>query len=126
MKQYTSVDEYLADLDQLRLEQVNLIRTIIKNTLQVTEHVKWNALSYVYEGVDRITFNTHGKDIKVLIHMGATKKEDKTAQPVMSDPAGLIKWNSNIRGTIVFESLKDIAAKRSMFEDILSRWSRLS
>lgn len=122
MKKYSTVIEFLADLEPSERDQVEALRKIIMSNLDVTEHVKWNAPSYVFDGEDRITFNTHGDEIKILIHMGATRKEDKNAKPILEDPAGIIKWNSNIRGTISFKDMDDIINKHPAFVDILKRW----
>lgn len=122
MKKYTTVSEYLADLAPDMRDAVNTLRKIILDSADVTEHIKWNAPSYIYENEDRITFNTHSDDIKILIHMGATQKEDKKAMPILDDPVGIITWNSNIRGTVTFMDMDDVMAKKSDFIDVLKRW----
>jgi uncharacterized protein YdeI (YjbR/CyaY-like superfamily) len=126
MKQYKDVAEFLNDADSERRMQIDALRQLIMATIPVTEHIKWNAPSYVYNGEDRVTFNTHGTDIKILIHMGATTKEDKLATPVLSDEADIVNWNSNIRGTISFESMADIRKKKPAFIDVLTRWVEIS
>ncbi|HMI09972.1 MAG TPA: DUF1801 domain-containing protein [Candidatus Saccharimonadales bacterium] len=122
MKTYTTVSEFLDDLDTGKRRQVEALRKIILDCVPVTEHVKWNSPSYVYKDEDRITFNLHGDDIKILIHMGATRKEDKKAKPIMDDETGLIKWSSNMRGIIAFKDMDDLTAKKQDFENILQRW----
>jgi len=122
MKKYENVVDFLNDLDEDKRKQVDCLRQIIADSIPVNEHIKWNAPSYVYDGEDRVTFNMHGEDIKILIHMGATKKEDKNAKPVLDDTAGIVRWNSNIRGTVPFESMEDILIKRLDFVDLLKRW----
>lgn len=91
-------------------------------TLQ--EHIKWNAPSYVINGEDRITFNLMNKEglVKLVFHMGATRKEDKKAEPVMNDKSGLIEGNSNIRGMLIFQDLQDIQAKREEISKIVKQW----
>ena len=126
MKTYTTVPEFLEDLDIGKRRQVEALRKIILDCVSVTEHIKWNSPSYVYKDEDRITFNVHGNDIKILIHMGATRKEDKQATPIMNDETDLIKWSSNIRGIVAFKDIDDIAAKKSDFENILHNWLKIS
>jgi len=58
----------------------------------------------------------------LLIHMGATRKETKKADPIMNDETGLIKWNSDIRGTLTFSSLDGIAGSQADITKILSAW----
>ena len=122
MKKYSDVNEFLDDLDDETRKQVNALREIIIASIPVTEHIKWNAPSYVFDGEDRITFNVRGTTIKILIHMGATRPEDKSAKPVLADKTGIIKWQSNIRGIIEFEGVDDISFQRNDFVDILKRW----
>lgn len=68
----------------------------------------------------------HGESIKILIHMGATRKENKKSKPILSDETGLIAWKSDIRGIISFTDASDIEAKQRDFEGILKRWLKIS
>ena len=65
-------------LDDDTREQVQLLRDIIGSLdADLTEHVKWNAPSYVFDGEDRITMNLRNKQglVKLVLHMGATRPE---------------------------------------------------
>lgn len=121
MKKYTEITEFLDDLDKDTVEQVAVLRNIILANVPVTEHIKWNSPSYVYHDEDRITFSIRGS-IKVILHMGATRPEDKSAAPILEDKTGLVKWNSNIRGTVEFKSMDDIESKQSDFINVLKKW----
>ena len=127
MKTYTTTDDFLADLSPERRSQVEAICTIIKTTSpELSEHIKWNSPSYVLDGEDRITLNAHYPDrIVVVIHMGGTRKEDKKGIPVLQDTSELIKWSSDIRGAISFESADDIEEKRDAFVSIIQRWLKI-
>jgi len=124
MNKYLTVDEFLNDLNEDRRQQVEALRTIIKTVnSDLTEHIKWNSPSYILDGEDRITFNMHyPNQTMVLLHMGATRKENKKADPIMNDTTGLIKWNSDIRGTLAFSSLDDIANSQADITKVLSAW----
>jgi len=124
MNKYVTVDEFLNDLTEDRRQQVETLRAIIKNVnSDLTEHIKWNSPSYILDGEDRITFNMHYPDqTMILLHMGATRKENKKADPIMNDTTGLIKWNSDIRGTLAFSSLDDIANSQADITKALSAW----
>jgi len=124
MNKYLTVDEFLNDLTDDRRQQVEALRSIIKAVNpELTEHIKWNSPSYVLDGEDRITFNMHYPDqTMLLVHMGATRKETKKADPIMKDETGLIKWNSDIRGTLAFRSLGDIAQSEANITKLLSAW----
>ena len=121
---YTSVDEFLSELSDDRRQQVEALRTIIKNiNPNLTEHIKWNSPSYVLDGEDRITFNMHYSDqTMILIHMGATRKEDKKGTPILSEDFGLVKWNSDIRGTLSFRTLDEIAVNKDKIITLLKNW----
>lgn len=125
MQRYKSLDEFFANQTPEKLEQVNALRKIIleiEPTLM--ENLKWNAPNYVYKGQDRITFNLMNKQgqVKLLIHMGATRKESKSAQPVLDNDEGIVEWSSDIRGTLTFTDLEDIASKKILLKRIIERW----
>lgn len=125
MKKYATVPEFLADLDATKLEQVEALRQVINEAHPgLSEHIKWNSPSFVLDGEDRVTFNLKNKENKVqlVLHMGATRPEDKKAPPVMQDDTGLISWQSDIRGALTFDDTADVAAKRETVRDIIGRW----
>ncbi len=108
MQKYKTVEEFLEDLSEDKRLQVDTLRDIILGTeSQLEEHIKWNAPSYVLDGEDRITFNLMNKQgvVKLVFHMGATRKEDKKGAPIMQDDSGLIEWSSDIRGTVTVTSI---------------------
>jgi hypothetical protein len=111
MQKYKTVEEFLGDLNEDKRLQVDTLRNLIFDTEpQLKEHIKWNAPSYVLDGEDRITFNLMNKQgfVKLVLHMGASRKEDKKSVPIMQDESGLIEWSSDIRGMITFSSIDDL------------------
>ncbi len=125
MQKYTDIPQFLADLDPVKKVQVELLRSIItKAHSGLTEHIKWNAPSYVLDGEDRITFNLVNKEnvVNLILHMGVTRKEDKKGAPVMTDDKGLVAWQSDIRGILTFTDLDDIKAKQSDITYVISDW----
>ena len=124
MKKYLAVDEFLANLTEDRRQQVNALRQIISSVNKdLSEHIKWNSPSYIYNGEDRLTFNMHYPDKTILLlHMGATRKEDRRSKPIMNDESGLIIWNSNIRGTLSFSTLDEIENHTPHIEKIIAQW----
>jgi hypothetical protein len=128
MTKYKTVTEFLADLPPEKREQVELLRRhISKVEPKLIESIKWNAPNYSYEGVDRITFNLQNKErvVQIIIHKGAVEKEDKKAEPILKDESGLIKWNSNIRGTLSFASIKNIEDNAQELTHIIENWLKL-
>ena len=125
MQKYKTVDEFLGSLDSDKKAQVEALRKIILDSSPgLEEHIKWNAPSYIYEGEDRITFNTLNKQgvVNIVLHMGALRKEDKKAAPILHDTTGLISWSSDIRGMIRFENIKDVQAKSEKLSTVLKQW----
>ncbi len=128
MYKYTSVDEYLSGLDDDRKSLVEELRKyILAEAPYLTERIKWNAPSYIKDGEDRITFNTMNKEqvVKLVFHMGATKKEDKKAQPILKD-AYLVEWVSDIRGYMTFNSLEDVYSHEDEIKRTIREWMSLS
>jgi hypothetical protein len=64
--------------------------------------------------------------VKVIIHLGASSKEDKSGKPILDDASGIVVWNSDIRGTINFESFDDIQTKSVQFKKIITDWVALN
>lgn len=127
MEKYKTVDDYLNGLDSERQLQIEKLRHFILDEAPLlTEHIKWNALSYVKNGEDRITFNTVNKEqvVKLVFHMGATKKEDKNGLPILKD-AALIEWASDIRGYMTFKNLQEIISNEKEIRQIVREWLAL-
>ena len=125
MQQYKTVSEFMDSLSQDKKTQVEALRSIIKHAdADLEEHIKWNAPSYTLDGEDRITFNLVNKQglVKVILHMGATRKEDKKAGPVMADDSGLIEWSSDIRGMLTFQDIQDVASKQEAISRTIKQW----
>ena len=112
-------------LDEHTRQQVQLLRDIIGSLdADLTEHVKWNASSYVFDGEDRITMNLRNKQglVKLVLHMGATRPEDKKRAPVLLEDEGIVEWASDIRGFVTFADLADIRAQEPVLRRVLTSW----
>jgi len=97
----------------------------VKPTL--VENIKWNAPNYEYNDVDRITFSLLNKEnkVKIILHKGAKEKEDRKAKPIFQDSTNLIQWNSNIRGTLTFDSLQEIEDNYKKLIIVFEQWLKL-
>lgn len=125
MKKYKSLEEFYENQSADKLKQILLVRELIFSAEpSLQETLKWNAPNYVHNGEDRITFNIMNMQeiVKIIIHMGASKKEDKSGKPILEDPSGLVVWNSDIRGTISFGDYSDIQTKSGQFKKIIADW----
>ncbi len=128
MKKYKTVEEFLDDLDGQKRLQVDMLRGIILKTApKLEEHIKWNAPSYVLNDEDRITFNLMNKRgaVKLVFHMGATRKENKKGSPVLQDESGLIEWSSDIRGMMTFNNVEEITSNEAALRRIIKNWLSL-
>jgi hypothetical protein len=125
MTTYKTVEEFLHDLDADKKAQVETLHKLIQSARTgLSEHIKWNAPSYVLDGEDRITFNLTNKEgtVKLILHMGATRKEDKKGEPILQDPSGLVAWSSDIRGILSFKDLDDVKASQDAVAKIVRDW----
>lgn len=127
MDKYKTLEEFLKSLDENRRAQVLTLREYILDAEpDLKEHIKWNAPSYVKDGEDRITFNTMNKDrvVKLVFHMGATRKENKGGQPILKNTK-LIDWVSDIRGYMSFSDLDEIISNEKGIKQLVRDWLKL-
>jgi len=125
MQKYKTLEEFFNDLDdEKRLQVETLRKRILETEPQLEERIKWNAPSYALNGDDRITFNLMTKQgaVKLVLHMGTSRKENKKGDPVMEDESGLIEWSSDIRGIVTFADIGDIRSKTIQLRTILEKW----
>lgn len=127
MNKFTTVSEFLDSLGEKDRAQVVALRDIISTAYTgLEEHIKWNSPSYMLDGEDRITFSVRpGFPISIVLHMGATRPENKKGAPIMNDSFGLIDWKSDIRGSINFKDLEDIQNKSGQLVSIVNEWLKI-
>jgi len=128
MNKFKTLDEFLDELDEDRRLQVLKLRELILHTdPSLIERIKWNAPSYVKDGQDRITFNTVNKEqvVRLVFHMGATRKENKKGQPVLNTMP-LMEWASDIRGYMIFRNLEEIMSDEEEIVRTIRKWLTLS
>src|SRR5919112_2628857 len=87
------VDLLMRRLDHPLKEGIERLRVAILDSNEgITEHVKWNAPSFCYAGVDRVTFRLQpGNRLQLILHRGA-KVRDDAADFRFEDPSGLLEW----------------------------------
>ncbi|MBX9471674.1 DUF1801 domain-containing protein [Microcella sp.] len=125
---HVSVTDFLGELDDDRRDQVLALREIITSLdAPLSEHIKWNAPSYVLDGEDRLTMNLRNKEgaVKLVLHMGAVRPENKKGQPVLADDGGIVEWASDIRGLITFAGVDDIRENQAVLRRVLVGWLAL-
>ena len=118
------VNQFIDKLEHPLKAEIEQVRAIILGLDdQITEHIKWNAPSFCYEGEDRLTFNLHSKDQLLLVfHRGAKKRQDNDFK--FEDSTGLLKWASNDRATLTLGDMEDVEAKQPALEAIVRKWMK--
>jgi hypothetical protein len=128
MQKYTTMTGFLNSLNDDQRAQVESLRKIIFTAEpSLVENIKWNTPNYVYKNQDRITFNVLNKEnkVKLILHKGAKEKEDKKAEPIMTDNTQLVTWISNIRGIIILDDLTTITKNAPKLKRVLKQWLAL-
>jgi hypothetical protein len=118
-----SVDAFLAELQHPLKSGIEQLRAaILASNGAITEHVKWNAPSFCYEGVDRVTFRLQpGDRLQLVLHRGARTRDD-AADFRFEDPTGLLEWLAADRAVVTFRDLADVEARKAAVADLVSRW----
>ncbi|MCG7346180.1 DUF1801 domain-containing protein [Sporosarcina sp. ACRSL] len=121
------VAEFMNKLDHPLKDKIEEVRNIILSTDDnITEHIKWNAPSFCYEGEDRITFNFHGKGLfRLVFHCGAKVKDRNTNEPLIEDPSGILEWKAADRAIIKFTDKNDVKAKEEQLREVIAKWLKV-
>lgn len=103
------------------VEEVRVIILSVDNG--ITEHIKWNAPSFCFDGDDRITFNLSKNDsILLIFHRGAKVKDNKSKEPLFKDTTGLLQWLAPDRAVIKIQSIEEVADKKASLKKVVKQW----
>jgi hypothetical protein len=123
----TNPQEVIDFLDQAKhplRSEIDYLRNVINNSApQLTEHIKWNAPSFVLNGDDCITFNLppNQKAIRLVFHRGAKVKE-QTPERLISNTPDWFKWAANDRAVVTFSDLEEIKSKEEQIITLVKNW----
>jgi hypothetical protein len=118
-----TVDEFLAELDHPRADDVRRLRAaIMAGAPGLTEHVKWRAPSFCVGGVDRVTFRLFPADHLQLVFHRGTKPQD-TEGFEFGDDAGLLRWVAPDRAVLTLGDPADVAARTDAIVALVNRWT---
>jgi hypothetical protein len=117
------VERFLADLRHPLKEGVLLLRsTVLASDPAITEHIKWNAPSFRYQGEDRVTFRLQPRNrLQLIFHRGAKVRAD-AATFAFDDPTGLMTWPAPDRAVIDFPDLAAVTTNRERVGTLVERW----
>lgn len=118
------VDSFLKMLKHPLKAEVEALRAIILGAdKQITEHIKWNAPSFRYNGEDRATMNLHSQDcVQLIFHRGAKVKANTDF--VFEDESGLLEWLAPDRAVVKLHDLTEVKAKKDTLKKLVSKWVR--
>ena len=120
------VAAFLENLEHPLKPEIEGVRKIILNTdSRLTEHIKWNAPSFCFNGDDRITFNMHAKDFfRLIFHCGVKKTSIK--EQLFQDESGLLTWAAPDRATATFKNMADVKSKEDQLKKVIQRWLQVT
>ena len=119
----TAVESFLDALEHRQADGVVRLRAaLLASVPGLSEHIKWNAPSFVYDSVDRITFRLRPGDVLQLVfHRGPSVRKDVHTF-AFDDPTGLLAWQTPDRGVVTFADLADVESKLEDVADLARRW----
>jgi uncharacterized protein YdeI (YjbR/CyaY-like superfamily) len=120
--QSEAVNQFMTTLTHPMKAEVEAVRNIILNASeQITEHIKWNAPSFCYNGEDRVTLNLHAQDrIQLVFHRGSKVKNAQDF--VFEDSTGLLEWLAADRAIIKLHNIEEVLAKKVALAEVVNQW----
>lgn len=117
------VETFLASLDHPFKQEILAIRQIILGADPgIAEGIKWNAPSFRTSEYFA-TLQLRAKDgVQVILHLGAKTRDTATSGVAITDPESLLEWRAKDRASAKFRDLKEIAARRSAFANVIRQW----
>lgn len=125
-KQYTSVPEFLGDLDPTLRPVLESVREVIlAASPAVTEGIKWNCVSFAtteYFATLNIRPVRKQPCVLLVLHTGAKAKAVPAGGLAIPDPRGILEWVAADRATVHFTGAADFAEKRSALAAVIGAW----
>ena len=118
------VKEFIQTSKHPLKKAVEEIREIILSAdKRITEHIKWNAPSFCFNGDDRITFNLSKNDrILLIFHRGAKVKDSKSKEQLFEDTTGMLEWLAHDRAVVKIQTIEEVAGKKAVLTKVVKRW----
>jgi uncharacterized protein YdeI (YjbR/CyaY-like superfamily) len=121
---HEQVLEFIDQCDHPLRKVMEAAREIVLSAnREITEHIKWNAPSFCFNGEDKVTFNLHSNEyLAIVFHTGAKVKDRKANGPLFEDTTGLLEWATNDRAIVKLSSMQDLDAKKDIFKKVVKQW----
>lgn len=118
------VEEFIQTTKHPLKKAVEEIRAVILGAdKEITEHIKWNAPSFCFDGDDRITFNLSKNDrILLIFHRGAKVKDSKSKEPLFEDATGMLEWLAHDRAVVKIQTVEEVAGKKAALKKVVKQW----
>jgi hypothetical protein len=101
---------------------VGLRAAILDSNPAISEHIKWNAPSFTYDGIDRVTFRLQPSNrFQLIFHRGAKVRAD-TADFVFEDNTRGLNWLAPDRAAVDFPNLESVNARKDEVVALVNRW----
>jgi hypothetical protein len=119
----SDVDAFLAALDHPHKPEILALRRIILDAdPAIAEGIKWNAPSF-RTSEWFATFHLRAKDgLRVILHLGAKKREDANPRASVADPESLLEWLANDRASIRFRDVHEVNARAAALAELVREW----
>ena len=123
-----TVDEFIKRSSHSLADSMEVLRKLILGTdKEITEHIKWNAPSFIYQGEDRITFNLSRPDVLLIIfHRGVKVKPIKGLSDKNLDKTGLLTWASPDRAVLTLKNPEEVKQKSAAIRALVEGWLKVS
>ena len=117
------VSSFLQQLEHPLKKEIEYLRALILSVNgQLSETIKWNAPSFVYNQTDCITFKLYPpKKIQLIFHRGAKIKE-QPKEKLVEDSTGLLTWKANDRAVATFSNMEAIKTHENTLKAVITSW----
>ncbi|CAN5169099.1 hypothetical protein BH09ACT6_BH09ACT6_11190 [soil metagenome] len=121
--QTSEIDAFLRGLDHpFKAQVIQLRLAILASNEGISEHLKWNAPSFIFAGEDRVTFNLRARDrVQIVLHRGAKVKAGADSF-LFDDESSLVNWVTAERGTVSFHDQAEVDARLASFVRLVNDW----
>ena len=121
---YIDVNDFINQLNHPLEEIIEEVRKVILSAnKEITEYIKWNALSFCYRNDDRITFKLNKKDcVQLVFHTGAKGKDTNDKGPLIQDQSHLLEWVADRRALLTFYDINEVKIKRDAIIEVVNLW----
>lgn len=117
------VESFLAALEHPFRREILAVRELILGAApSIAEGVKWNAPSF-RTSEWFATFHLRARDgVRVILHLGAKKRDDAGGVAAVHDPEGLLRWLAADRAAVTFGDLAEVQAKGPALAAVVRAW----